>query len=454
MQANRVDIAPLLDKGSWSGYQKVVLAFCALIVIFDGLDIQVMGVAIPALMKEWNLPRSAFSLIAAIGLAGMAIGAIVGGFLGDRIGRRPTLIGSVFVFSILTILSAFVTNIESLTWLRLATGIGLGSAMPNVTALIAEFTPLKNRALSVILTIVYIPVGGVVAGQLASYILPTSGSWHTLYIVCGVLPAVVGLILIVVLPESPRYLVRFPERRPELAKLFVRMDKPVADAELVDLTERDESRSQFGALFSPIYWSDTVCLWLVFFTTLGATYVMLNWLPALLSGLQFNIAVASSGITYYNFGGIFGSVIGALLIGRMGSRLVMLGLVSGSVLTALYLSQVPLDPTHTQPLIAAMPFLGTPLLTSIGLLGLFMNALQTSSYALAAQIYVSHIRATGTGSALAIGRIGGVLSSFVGSYVIGLGGSSSYFGLVAACLLISLLSLALIKRHIPANAGR
>jgi AAHS family 4-hydroxybenzoate transporter-like MFS transporter len=442
-QTSQVDIAPLLDQGTWSGYQKIVLALCALIVIFDGLDIQVIGVAIPALMKDWGLPRSAFSLIAAIGLAGMAIGAIFGGFLGDRFGRRPTLIGSVFVFSILTILSAFVPNVEALTWLRLATGVGLGSALPNVTALIAEFTPLKNRALSVILTIVCVPLGGVVAGALASNILPTSGSWHTLYIVCGVLPGVVGLILIAVLPESPRYLVRFPERRAELAKLFGRMGKPVGAAALVDLAERDDSRSPFSALFSPTYRRDTILLWLEFFTTLGATYVILNWLPALLTGLQVNIGVASSGITYYNLGGIVGSIAGALLIGRMGSRIVMLGLVTGAVLTAIYLSQTHIDPADT-----------TALLATIGLLGLFMNALQTSSYALAAQIYVSHIRATGTGSALAIGRVGGVISSFVGSYIIGLGGSSGYFGLVATCLVVSLVALALISRHVPANLGK
>ena len=104
-------IAPLLDTGRWTGYQKFVTALSALAVIFDGFDIQILGFAVPSLMKEWGLGRAAFGPVLALGLVGMAVGSPLAGYWGDRIGRRPALIGCLIVFGLATLATSFVSSV-------------------------------------------------------------------------------------------------------------------------------------------------------------------------------------------------------------------------------------------------------------------------------------------------------------------------------------------------------
>ena len=79
-------------RGAGAGYQKLLVGGTALAIILDGMDNQLLGNVIPALMREWSLPRSAFTTVLALGPLGMMIGGAVGGMLGDRIGRRTALL--------------------------------------------------------------------------------------------------------------------------------------------------------------------------------------------------------------------------------------------------------------------------------------------------------------------------------------------------------------------------
>src|SRR5262245_44090303 len=99
-----IDVGWLLDEGRWSAYQKSLVAATALTIIFDGLDNQLLGAAIPAMMREWGLSRPAFASVLAAALFGMVIGGFVGGYIGDRVGRRTALLGSVVSFGALTVL--------------------------------------------------------------------------------------------------------------------------------------------------------------------------------------------------------------------------------------------------------------------------------------------------------------------------------------------------------------
>src|SRR5258706_10918753 len=111
MSDTTVDVGRLLDDGAWSTYQKLLVGCIALTIIFDGLDNQLLGAAIPAMMREWALPRAAFASVLAAALAGMVIGGFIGGYMGDRLGRRMALLGSVFLFGTLTILASFSNDV-------------------------------------------------------------------------------------------------------------------------------------------------------------------------------------------------------------------------------------------------------------------------------------------------------------------------------------------------------
>src|SRR4051812_21088339 len=159
MNTAQVDVGRLLDEGGWSRYQKLVVLLTAVTIIFDGVDNQLLGLAIPSMMREWSLPRAAFANVAAISFVGMIIGSTLGGIIGDRFGRRVALIGSMLTFGALTLVISIVNGIGTLGLVRFLVGLGLGGAMPNATALSSEFVPRRFRPFAVTLTIVCIPLG-------------------------------------------------------------------------------------------------------------------------------------------------------------------------------------------------------------------------------------------------------------------------------------------------------
>src|SRR6476646_3208208 len=180
-----VDVAAILDEGAWSGYQKLLVGATALTIILDGLDNQLLAAAVPAMMKEWSLPRPAFASVIAAGMIGMMIGGAIGGYIGDRLGRRIALLGSVISFGILTVFVSLSSGIGMLTALRFFAGLGLGGAMPNAAALSSEYVPIRQRPFAVTLTIVCIPLGGSLAGLVGGQLLPRFG-WRGLFLVGGI----------------------------------------------------------------------------------------------------------------------------------------------------------------------------------------------------------------------------------------------------------------------------
>src|SRR5437667_66503 len=120
---NTLDVGKLLDEGSWSLHQKLLVVGTALMIIFDGLDNQLLGAAVPVLMREWSVPRAAFASVQTSGFLGMMIGGAIGGIIGDRVGRRVTLLGSVVSFGALTVLVSFADNVTTLGVLRFFAGV-------------------------------------------------------------------------------------------------------------------------------------------------------------------------------------------------------------------------------------------------------------------------------------------------------------------------------------------
>jgi AAHS family 4-hydroxybenzoate transporter-like MFS transporter len=433
-----VDIGAVLDEGGWSGYQKLLVFGTALAIILDGLDNQVLGAAVPALMREWSLPRPAFASVLASGMVGMMVGGALGGLIGDRVGRRTALLGSVLSFGVLTVLVSFAGSVGALGVLRFFAGLGLGGAMPNAAALSSEYVPRRHRAFAVTATIVCIPLGGTLAGLMGAEILPRYG-WRTLFFVGGVVPLILAAVLWRVLPESPRYLARNRRRWSELAALLRRLghDVPV-DAAFVDAREKAVGQPSVRELFVPEFRRDTLALCGSFFFCLLSVYIGTNWVPSLLTGAGFSVAVASNGLTAYNLGGVVGAILGAIVIGRLGSRLTMLAMAAGAIAGAALLAVVAIGAQSVLSVLAMLAWTG-------GLI----NAVQTTMYALAAHVYPTGIRGTGVGTAVAFGRIGGVVAPYAGSWALESGGASQLFALMAVTMTVVFAALASVRNHIP-----
>ena len=440
-----VDVGVVLDEGRWSGYQKLLILGTALTIILDGIDNQLLGNAIPSMMREWSLARGAFSTALAAGPLGMMLGGLFGGMLGDRIGRRTALLLSVIAFAVLTFAVATVNGPGLLGAFRFLCGLGLGGAMPNAAALASEYVPRRKRAFAVTLTIVCIPLGGTLAALMSAQVLPMYG-WRALFVLGGIIPVVLALILFRVLPESPRYLASHPERWPELIAMLRRLGHNLpADVAFIEAGTGKavaKSRSSIRDLFAADFRLDTLGLFGAFFFCLLANYVGILLIPVMLTGAGFQQAFASNALAAWNFGGVGGALIGALIIQRLGSRVTMLTLSGVSVASAVALATaIPPDPQSTFQLIVMFVILGGSL-----------NAVQTTMYALAANVYPTEIRGTGIGTAVAVGRIGNVLASYVGMFALDMGGTSAFFLTFAITMVIVLFSLALVRRHIERTA--
>ena len=437
MSKSAVDVGESIDSGPWTSFQKLGVLLAALSIVFDGFDGQLIGFAIPVIIQEWGVTREDFAFVVAAGLIGMGFGSALAGYVCDRFGRRIAIIGSVLLFGVATSCIGFSENLASIALFRFLAGLGIGGALPSASTIAAELTPKKRRTLAISATIVCVPLGGMLAGLYAGYMLPAFG-WRALFWLGGAFPAVLSFVLIALLPESPRFLVRRQERWAELRRLLARMSRPVPEgAAFIDAVEQKlEHRAGLRALFQGDRVRDTLALWVAFFLSLFAVYTAFSWLPAMLANEGANSAIATVGLTVYNLGGVFGALTCAVAITRFGSRWPIVLCCAGGALSAFVLESTAVANTNL-------------MILGLGLHGLFVNAAQTTMFALSAHVYPTNVRATGTASAMAFGRLGAILSSFAGAAIISAGGAQAYFGMLGVAMLGVMIALLLVRNHIP-----
>lgn len=402
----------------WTRAKVTGVILAALAIIFDGLDNQALGLAVASIANEWSVSPSAFAPVAFIGLVGMTIGTVIAGTLGDRFGRRTMMIASVTVFGLFTLSTTLVTGLNQLMLVQFLAGLGLGGAMPNATALAAEFSPRRLRPMTVTATIVCVPLGGLLAGLVSAAVQPLYG-WRAMFIVAGAAPLVLGVALWLWLPESPSFL--------NAAK---GNNDPAEAAPAV--------KPGYSELFGAGLARNTAGAWTSFFLCLIAVYATFSWLPATLSGAGFDQRTASLGLASFNFGGVAGALLAAMVITRAGSRRVMpvLAAIGAAVAGAVLLAD-------------AGQLSSQIMLVALAALGFTINGVQTTLFALASHIYPARIRATGVGAALGFGRVGAMVSSLAGAFILGSGSTFGFFAILALAMAGTTFALLTITNHIP-----
>ena len=429
------DVMHAIDESGFTPVQKLVYVLTALALVMDGFDGQMIGYAIPAIMKEWGVARGAFSVAVATGLAGMALGSLTAGVIADKIGRKPVLVCSLLLFGVSTMLIGQAPDVQAIAQIRFFAGLGIGAALPAATTMIAEYTPHRLRTMAVTTAIVCYPLGGMLAGLVAGQILPTQG-WRAFFMIGGAMPIVYALILVVLLHESPKYLARQSARWEELRALMGKMAHDVAQALAFTDGEAEAKKGNVVELFRDGRARDTMWLWLAFFMTLLSIYSAFSWLPTMLTTEGLSPALAGMGLTAYNFGGVIGAILCGMAMARFGSRWPMIFWSVMSAATAFGLRLVDIS-ADTQTF-----------LLGLGVHGLFIASLQCALYALCANMYPTAIRATGAAGALGFGRLGAILSSFVGAAMITAGGSTAYLNLLGGSMIVTVIALAMVRNHI------
>lgn len=394
------------DGGSRRGL--VTVALCCLVAIFEGFDLQAAGVAAPKLIPVFGLDASQLSWFFSASTFGLMVGAVFGGRLSDRFGRKTVLIGSVAVFGFLSVLTALSTTVDHLLWARFLTGVGLGGALPNLIALVADNTPARHRNLVVGMLYAGLPAGGALAA-LTSLAGAHPDSWTAVFYVGGIAPLLLTIPLMLFLPES---------------RALERVQKGPASAQRLGFVQ---------ALFANGRALPTLLLWLGFFLALLTMYLLLNWLPSLLISRGVARADASWVQMAFNAGGVVASIAVGRWMDRSRRGVVIMVTFAATVAALAALAGAP---TTFVVLLLVGAFVGAT-----------VSGTQTILYAMAPSAYPAQVRGTGVGSAVSVGRFGSAAGPLLAGVLLSAGQSSAQviFILAPIILVAGIVTLLLVR---------
>nr|PZN78469.1 MAG: hypothetical protein DIU56_09035 [Pseudomonadota bacterium] len=450
MEKREVEISEVIDSAKFVGLPLGITVLTIFIMLVDGFDLQTMSFVAPALLPEWGIERSDLTLVLTGSMIGMAVGSVLLGWLGDRIGRKNSYLVCIAFLFVGSLMSALSTGLNDLFAWRVLTGIGLGGVTPLAATMISEWTPKRVRVVAVACSIVAVPLGGSIGAEVARWVIPNFG-WRTIFYIGAALPLVFLLIALFLLPESPKYLTQRPSRHAQLARMLNRLvgEKRFDGTERFIVAEPPRPPGNwFAMLLKPPYLSTTLLLWAAFAFNTLALYAFTNFLPTVLTATGMPLEQALRGSTFFNFGGLFGAVGGSVLIALLGSRLVGSSIsLMGAI--AVFITGVTI--------VALGASADAQLYFLILLAGVAMHGMQNFLYAVGAHSYPTYIRASGVGTAQTVSRIGGVMSSVLAGAFFAMEPAapvSLFFYMVGGVLVVVVISFFSLRTHIPPNRSR
>lgn len=427
-------VAAVVDHMPIGAVQYRALAICMIVAVLDGFDLTTMALAAPVIAEEWDVAAEKFGPVLAAALLGLGLGAMIAGPLGDRYGRKPLIIASCFLISAGSLLSATSeSSVELLAW-RLLTGVGLGTAMPNLYAMIAEMMPARRRILATGVMACAVSVGGMIAGAVAPTIL-AAASWKGFFLLGGLLPLLIAIVAFVALDESPKYLAGPHGNEQRFAAVLTKFGiarNAIAGERIVTAIEQSPVR----ALLRPPHIIVTLSYALAWACNTFIFYLLISWTPLLLtrSGLDMDSAMHSLSFLYG--GAIVGGLLLSWLLDRMSERFAV-----GTIL--LYVTGAG----------ALAAFLVAPLSFWLGLIAIVGMLIGGGIYVLpgiAGRLYPSQMLATGLGLVVTLSRIGAVAAPLAGSWAIAQGWSpTTLFAMLAIPSMLAataMLPIWLLKR--------
>lgn len=397
------EIGRLIDEGALTGPKVAVVVLCGIAVLLDGYDIQTMALAVPSLTESWGIEAAAFAYALAASVLGMVIGTAAVAPLGDRLGRRPMLIWGMLLVGAASSATALSSTPTELVIWRLLTGIGLGMTLPNATALTSEYVPQRNRAFLIAAMYLGVPLGALIAGFTAPTLI-AAASWRAIFIAGGLLPLALAIALFAYVPESVRLLVAQRPNDPRIAPLLRRFVPGVDVATVHAHTQDRVDEQSVLALFAPRYRARTMLLWCIFALNLFVLFVLISWLPTILTDAGWTQTQALRGAVVIQAGGIVGGLVIAKLV-DLGQTVAVLTSAYTLVATgfALFVVVPGTVPAWTLLLLV---------------IGAGVSGSQVALIALSAIFYPPSLRATGAGWASGCGRVGAVLAPLAGGLVL------------------------------------
>ncbi len=430
MTTDNLDINSIVDKAKFTPFHFNVVAWCLLIILFDGYDLAINGVVLPLLMKDWGLTAMQAGMLASCALAGMMFGAMFFGSLADKIGRKKVIMICIVLFSGLTFAGGFASNPTEFAILRFLAGLGIGGVMPNLVALTSEYAPQKMRSTLVTTMFSGYAVGGVMAALLGSWFTPDFG-WQIMFFIAGI-PVFLLPVIWKFLPESLAFIVK-ENKQGKARSIVKRLAPEVKVTETTTFSLPQESVPESAnvvSLFRRGRATNTLLFWLAFFTCLLTMYALSSWLPKLMMAAGYSMDNSLMFMMVMNVGAVVGIVGGGILADRFHLKpvLMVLGMMGAIVMSLMGFQS-------NQFLLYILVFLAGA--ASIGS--------QMLLYSYVAQFYPLAIRSTGIGWSSAIGRMGAIVGPILIGGLLGMNLPAHFnFMAVGLPVLITAIAVALI----------
>ena len=446
MGRKEISIRSVLDNNQFSLYQFMVCFLCFMVTFLDGLDLTVIGVALPKIADFLHSEPKALGLALSAGQFGPLIGALVFGMLADRFGRKWMLSVSAVIFGVFTLFTAFITSVEELALYRFLAGIGLGGAVPNALTLGAEYAPSRARAGIVATMYAGMPAGATTGGLISTYLIPNYG-WQSLFVLGGVAPILAALLVAAALPESLQFLVgrNREEEDAKARKIIARIAPALANDQEMRFVSTAEKLPGAPAkrLFTEGRALTTVLLWIICTGALYTLWILNTWSPTLLRNSGATVQQYSIAYAFLNLG----AVISAIFMGRLMDRFDPFRILQiGFVFAAASLITFGIGASSGS-------FITIAVLSVI--CGICINGSQAGTLAVATVSYPSDIRATGIGWAYAIAKIGAMLAPIMGGFLLSkIWSVSGVCSITAPVGLLIAAALFALQKHLAADASK
>ena len=222
----QINISHIVNSSRLRPFHVLLTFWCLLAMMADGFDLLNASIAGPALIKDWEINRAALGPVFSASLVGFFVGAPFFGYLGDRFGRRVAIVSGLILIGLTTLACAWARDLQQLLWLQFLSGLGLGGVLPNVIALMGEFTPRRFRATMMVVMSMGISLGGAAPGLVGVTLMPTYG-WPVVFVVGGIIPIVIGLCLLFAIPESIKFMVLRGDHDEAVRRLVQKLDPAV-----------------------------------------------------------------------------------------------------------------------------------------------------------------------------------------------------------------------------------
>ena len=396
------DPKSIIDDGPMAVGQWVAVLVTLGLNAMDGFDVLSISFASPGIARDWGIDKATLGWVLSMELLGMALGSLLLGGVADKVGRRPTILGCLAAMAIGMFGAGHAQGVAGLLVWRLLTGLGIGGTLAAINAAAAEVSNRRWRNFAMALMVIGYPLGGIVGGMFVQRLLATA-TWHEVFLygawaTSGFLPIVWLLV-----PESVAFLDR---RRPPRAlerinRILMRFGHPPVSV-LSEASPGAERRS-IADLFKPGLLTTTVLITFVYFAHITSFYFIIKWVPKIVVDMGFEPRAAAGVLTWANVGGAVGGAIFGLIATRLGLKaLTLCVLLATSVMIVWF--------GHGSADLASLK-------TTLAITGLFTNSAIAGLYLLFAQVFPTHVRATGTGFAIGVGRGGAVLAPVAAGYL-------------------------------------